>query len=660
MSNPRQTRTRGAACAVLALSLVACSNDDNGSNRQQDAQLQRAQNNAALENYLKEGLKQAVASNGTIQNLPAEVMPDNESPDSGVDGDNPGVSLGFSTTNLIEQGVDEPDAVKFDGKNIYIAAPAYQYCIELCEPMPIDIAADDASHSSQTSNAIRVMLVSDPAHSATEIARISIPASDKYDNETLDGLLLSGDESQLLVSMMQASNYTVQDDADMAWSSIWAWTQGGTIIDTFDVTQPAQATHRSRIDMDGHLVTARRIGDSLHVITRFTPTIATGGAQDTQLAQIDAMTLDQLLPTVTIDGETSLLVEAQDCFIDATAAGYPTLMVVTTIDLRDNDISSSCVTANLYNAYLSKNAIYLSQIEWSTDNTEQTHIYKFVLQQNGSSYRGEGVVDGSLAGNQNFALNEYNDVLRVVTHEWSSDGQIINRLYTLEDDGAGNLRNLATLPNDQRPAAIGKPGETIQGVRFVDDYAYVVTFLQTDPLYVIDLRDPRDPFIAGEVEIPGFSTILQPLPNRLLLGVGSEDNLLKAELYDVATASNPRSLGKYLLNEDGATYSHSPARWDHQALTVLPLPDDTVRVALPYYSSQYINGIYGESKGALSLLVDTNERRLTPVAKAPVAGDGYAYGTQRVVLHDSTLHYIEGTAVWSSVWGSSNPLTTAQ
>jgi len=181
-----------------------------------------------------------------------------------------------------------------------------------------------------------------------------------------------------------------------------------------------------------------------------------------------------------------------------------------------------------------------------------------------------------------------------------------------------------------------------------------------DPLYVIDLSDAQNPFIAGEVEIPGFSSLLQPLQNNLLLGVGTENNQLKAELYDVANPGNPVSLGKYLLDNNSADYSSSAASWDHHALTLLQLPDDTVRVALPFYGSQYINDTYTENKGALSLLVDTNQRTLSLVAKTPVATDGYLYGTQRVLLHDSTLHYIEGASIWSTAWGSSEPLTTAE
>src|SRR5205823_490956 len=66
------------------------------------------------------------------------------------------------------------------------------------------------------------------------------------------------------------------------------------------------------------------------------------------------------------------------------------------------------------------------------------------------------------------------------------------------------------------------PGERIQGVRFVDDRGYVVTFRQTDPLFVVDLADPARPAARGELWMPGYSSYLHPIGGDLMIGVGQD------------------------------------------------------------------------------------------------------------------------------------------
>ena len=103
---------------------------------------------------------------------------------------------------------------------------------------------------------------------------------------------------------------------------------------------------------------------------------------------------------------------------------------------------------------------------------------------------------------------------------------------------------IAQLPNSQRPEAIGKPNEDLYGVRFIADRAYLVTFERTDPLYVLDLSNPRDPLIAGALEVTGFSNFLHPVTDNLLLGLGqSGAGFTKLELFDVTDLANPVSRG---------------------------------------------------------------------------------------------------------------------
>src|SRR5690606_17271631 len=122
-----------------------------------------------------------------------------------------------------------------------------------------------------------------------------------------------------------------------------------------------------------------------------------------------------------------------------------------------------------------------------------------------------------------------------------------------------------------RSARFGKPGETIHGIRFAGDVAYAVTFLQTDPFYVVDLSDPTRPAVLGQLEIPGFSAYLHPISDTEVVGFGpGPDGGVLARLFDVSQPAAPRVV-------DTATVGHdSPVAYDHHALRT-----DGTRMLLP-------------------------------------------------------------------------------
>lgn len=91
--------------------------------------------------------------------------------------------------------------------------------------------------------------------------------------------------------------------------------------------------------------------------------------------------------------------------------------------------------------------------------------------------------------------------------------------------------------------------ERIYSVRFIEDKGYVVTFREIDPFYVLDLSDPRNPDIKGELKIPGFSSYLHPITKDKILGIGRENWQVKISLFDVSSPSNPVEKAKYLLDE---------------------------------------------------------------------------------------------------------------
>ena len=203
-----------------------------------------------------------------------------------------------------------------------------------------------------------------------------------------------------------------------------------------------------------------------------------------------------------------------------------------------------------------------------SNNMEKTVIHKIGINGNKIEYRGMGEVSGQVL-NQ-FSMDESNNYFRIATTRsqiWSrlsdTPSESYSNVYVLDNDMkvVGSLENLAT-------------SERIYSARFMGDRAYLVTFKQTDPLYVIGLSDPTKPSVLGALQVPGFSTYLHPADanGNKLIGFGrdvstSTDgsikiNGLKLALFDFTDLAKPRELDSYLI---GNADSDSIALQDHKA-----------------------------------------------------------------------------------------------
>jgi|Deesub1362B_J571_1020462.scaffolds.fasta_scaffold00053_90 uncharacterized secreted protein with C-terminal beta-propeller domain len=132
-----------------------------------------------------------------------------------------------------------------------------------------------------------------------------------------------------------------------------------------------------------------------------------------------------------------------------------------------------------------------------------------------------------------FSLDEYQGYLRVATTIGDT-----NDLYVLDADlkVVGSIKDFG---QDER----------IYAVRFIGDRGYIVTFRQTDPFFVIDLSDPTKPEIKGELKIPGYSSYLHPISEHIILGVGKEGSEVKVSLFDVSSPEKPEEIDRYILKE---------------------------------------------------------------------------------------------------------------
>lgn len=185
-----------------------------------------------------------------------------------------------------------------------------------------------------------------------------------------------------------------------------------------------------------------------------------------------------------------------------------------------------------------------SAVSSSASITNFTKISVFDISKGSVSFIGTCKAPGYCLSN--FSADEYNGYFRIATCE--------------------NLKSYITVFDSQlketgRTEAFGI-GESIQSARFMGDTAYVVTFLQTDPLFVIDLSDPAKPVLVGELKIPGFSSYLHPAGENLVIGIGTggdengADNSAKISLFDVSDPKKPVEISNLII--DSAYFNTQP------------------------------------------------------------------------------------------------------
>ena len=194
------------------------------------------------------------------------------------------------------------------------------------------------------------------------------------------------------------------------------------------------------------------------------------------------------------------------------------------------------------------------------DERYRTSIHKFSLASGGPAvYEGSGSVKGHLL-NQ-FSLHEFGGHLFVAVTDgspWRANRRSESLIFALEQQGK-NLEVVGSVGDMGR-------GERIYSVRYIADRAYVVTFRQVDPLYVVDLSNPRKPAVLGELKIPGYSAYLHPVGDGLLVGIGRDADDTgrirgaKVSLFDVSDPANPAEMENWTLPD-----ANSAVEWDHRA-----------------------------------------------------------------------------------------------
>ena len=490
-----------------------------------------------------------------------------------------------SSTNIQENGIDEADRLKTDGNYLYFSKV-----------------------NGAGINIIKANEKSTPLVSTLKINTLN--------NSILSGLYLLNDPKQLIA---------IAGDGQYG-ASVWSnwfepsyWQNRTTELFSIDVSDPLTPQQTDKLSVDGQLISSRRIDNTLYIATRYTPHIdglvnypadASEVASNQQL--IDASSLDSLLPQYRINNQESQpLFSASDCFVtDTETSAYQQSSIISLLAIDLHNVQAKptgqCFSGDTETVYASSEAIYLATTQYSYsdngnglvyDGKPSTDIHKFSLADTTPNYTGSGSVEGHLGWQQDlkaFRMSEHENVLRVITYvgQQSDSESSPARLYTLAENSTElTLDTLAQLPNETRPEPLGKVGEQIYASRFIGDRGYLVTFRMTDPLYVLDLSDPSDPFIASALEIDGYSDYLHPVGENFLLGIGksavadtSEGDGrgawyqgVKLSLIDVSDPTAP--FEKQVINI-GQRGTETAVSSTHHAFTSL-LKGDTLQVALP-------------------------------------------------------------------------------
>ena len=478
----------------------------------------------------------------------------------------------FSGTNVQELGIDEPDLIKTDGNRILIVEDEWLHHVDVS--------------------------------GGTAVLTDSIELAGHWGSE----MLLDGDR---LLVLAQTEGWGGEgggsDSIDAAVSRLVApgnYKSLTTLVEV-DLSDPANLGIANTLTVEGRYVSARVVNGAARVVLTsgpeqlpfVYPQNSAGEERATEFNRqviAESVVADWLPSYVheTADGTLTdgLLVDCDGVSHPTEFAGFSTLSVVT-VDLSAPMVApdTTSVLADGQTIYAGGEHLYVATTSYvdpvddestweEMDRNFATSIHQFRVSDPAATvYVGSGSVPGHVL-NQ-FSMSEHAGHLRVATTlggPWGFRDESESVVTVLAADTGEDLVQVGQVGD------MGK-GERIYAVRFVGDVGYVVTFRQTDPFYTIDLSDPANPVVRGELKITGYSGYLHPIDENLVLGIGQEATETgrtmgtKVTLFDVSDLDNPTALDTWAPGGGGS----SSAEWDHRAflwwapldLAVLPFQD---------------------------------------------------------------------------------------
>ena len=334
----------------------------------------------------------------------------------------------------------------------------------------------------------------------------------------------------------------------------------------YDINKKDSPKLIREVGLDGFYINSRMINDNIYFVS------------SKNILYNNNLKDEEILPYTedSIRDENKKMISYYDIayFKDVNTYNY---MIVGGFNINNSEeVQTETFFGASDNIYANKENLYITELKIE-NNMDKTIIYKFKLGENGIILECKGEVEGYL--NNQFSMDEYEGNLRVATtiskneiYYDSTDTTIVmgtnqdvsNKLTILDD----NLKEIGKIENMAQD-------EKIYAVRFIGKIGYIVTFKQTDPLFVIDLSDPTNPIIKGELKIPGYSSYLHPYDDTHIIGIGynTKENSsggivntnMKISMFDISDLENPREMYTMDIGEE---YVYSELEYNHKALFI--------------------------------------------------------------------------------------------
>ncbi|MBR7072093.1 MAG: beta-propeller domain-containing protein [Eubacterium sp.] len=458
----------------------------------------------------------------------------------------------FASTNKQVEAVDEADIVKTDGKYIYYV--------------------NDSERN-------RILIYS-AKDGKTELVSKIVP--DDYETYFSE-IFISGDK---LIAVGTRTVYEKEGKSKREGDVIYydGVERGAyAFVYTYDISNREKPELVDTYEQSGSYSSSRMIGSCVYLISNYGRWYYYG------------LKNSEFIPCATgEDGKTDKLPIEDICGIDGTqATSYSVIGAVDTKSGKAAKKTKALLGVN-NQIYCNEKNLYLTGTYYKND-TEYTRIVKYSVNGTNIELKATGKAKGSV--NDQFSMDEKDGNLRIALTDYRwGDEKDRNYLYVLN-------KNLEIIGQTEGFAR----NEHIEAVRFIGDTAYVITFERTDPLFIIDLKNPKEPKITGEVKIDGFSSQLLPVDENTMLGIGfctSEEEFgivrdgVKLALFDISDKNEPKVLDEFEMKN-----SDSEAQYNHKAITINP---DSGYWAIPiesYYSYEDEDFADEYENGALEIRI---------------------------------------------------------
>ena len=578
---------------------------------------------------------------------------DMAAPGAGVDAESSTIqnttNKGYGETNEQVAGVSEADIIKNDGRYLYVVEPSnanwdtfWEVVNDAEAPASEETTTDSDAQSTpgynpqeeiigdsaeekivleKNSKGMPIMpydcavavIEPDADGKMKKVASINItkPADEDIYFMQIVEMYVKGNDLIIIAECRKFSDEFM--NGEKGYYSRYYYAYYDTIITMaacIDISDKGAPVEKWRVYQDGDYISSRLIDNQFVMLSDYYVDITEDKEQ----------IISNCVPMVACGDDEMQRIPAGDlCVMEGlTDTSY---LVATTLDINNKDsVKNLAVLGAGSDVYCTTEALYAVSTRYKNEGivgevfgvtTYTTKIYKFDIRDYNISYLGCGEVDGFTL-NQ-FSMDEHNGYLRVATSTGSWGADISNYVFVLDSDMniVGKIEGIA-------------PGETIKSVRFTGDTGYVVTFEQTDPLFVIDLSNPQKPEIKGELKIPGFSTYLHPVGENLVLGVGVDGdengatNGLKVSLFDVTNPESPKetykvtipasnSAGLYSYVSSQAYHTHKALCWDAEE-SVMYIP--YIKQIERWTPGDYSVYDFENTLGILAIRVNVKEKTL--------------------------------------------------